>query len=214
MGLKVKPKDELLTALLLATARDLAETGIMSGADHNKKIGTEHQAIPPLSLMPLEDDPMAQLMRARVYTKTFFPQGDRRQPRLNQPENSDNEKIKLAYISGDFHDFPSMHLLRGVFRHHDRKKFHLLAFSYGLRKDEMTDQVAKMVDDFVDISALTDEEAINLINNFDPHIAIDLNGYTEGARTRLFSYRISPVQISFLGYPGSMGAKIHGLYYR
>lgn len=116
------------------------------------------------------------------------------------------EKIKIAYISSDFWNHPVTHLLAGLFEQHDRARFEVIALSLESRDDEWCNRVINGVDQFVDVQNKTDSEIAHLARSMGVNIAIDLNGHTKNARTGVFALRAAPVQISYIGYLGTMGA--------
>ena len=153
----------------------------------------------PLSLINLKDDPHRELLLSRKYFYSNY-QSNKKIELLNQ-----NKKIKIGYISADFRNHPVSLLLARIIELHDKSKFEIYAYSLEREEDEMTIRLKKAFDKFKYIGNLIDYKAINLIRKDNIDIAIDLMGYTENARPNLFAKRISPKQISFLGYPGTTG---------
>jgi len=128
---------------------------------------------------------------------------------LNQPQKP-MEKcrvIKLAYLSGDFRDHPVAHNLLNLFHLHDRSNFHITAYSCG--PDDGSNyrrHIKQDCDHFVDIQHLPDFEAAKLIKKDNIDILVELMGHTRDNRLRLCAFRPAPIQISYLGYPGTTGA--------
>ena len=116
-------------------------------------------------------------------------------------------KIRIGYYSADFYNHATAYLMAGLFEHHNKEKLELIAFSFGPdKKDEMQIRVAQAFDQFIDVTSLSDEAVAQLSRELGIDIAVDLKGLTEGARPGIFSYKAAPVQVSFLGYPGTSGA--------
>lgn len=116
-------------------------------------------------------------------------------------------KIKLGYFSSDFYTHATVMLIRGLLADHDREKFEVHAFS--LRKtpqDEGNQKIRELVDHYHDVQSLSDPAVALMARQLEIDIAIDLKGYTEGCRPQIFAERAAPVQINFLGFPGTMGA--------
>lgn len=116
-------------------------------------------------------------------------------------------KIKLGYFSSDFYTHATVMLIRGLLADHDREKFEVHAFS--LRKtpqDEGNQKIRELVDHYHDVQSLSDTAVALMARQLEIDIAIDLKGYTEGCRPQIFAERAAPVQINFLGFPGTMGA--------
>jgi predicted O-linked N-acetylglucosamine transferase (SPINDLY family) len=117
-------------------------------------------------------------------------------------------RIKVAYLSFDFHEHATAYLIAGLFEHHDRERFEVTALSYGQHDgSRMRARLEHSVEHFVDVSRLSDREVAEWLQRHGIHIAVDLKGLTGGARTGIFARRAAPLQINFLGYPGTMGAE-------
>ena len=100
-----------------------------------------------------------------------------------------------------------MYLMAGLLESHDRERFEVYAFSYGPEKnDAMRQRIVGAVDHFIDIREMSTSEVVQLSRDEGIDIAIHRNGYTTNARTELFQKRLAPVQISYLGYPSTLGA--------
>jgi protein O-GlcNAc transferase len=116
-------------------------------------------------------------------------------------------KIRLGYYSADYHNHATAYLTAGLFEQHDRSRFELIAFSFGLpQHDDMRRRLTAAFDRFVDVRRTSDQEVAQLSRELLIDIAVDLKGFTEDARMGIFSHRAAPVQVSYLGYPGTMGA--------
>jgi predicted O-linked N-acetylglucosamine transferase (SPINDLY family) len=113
----------------------------------------------------------------------------------------------VGYFGSVFHDHAMMFLMGGLFREHDAAKFEIHAYSYGdNRSGEWRDRVKNTIDAFHDMAGLSDAEIVEIVRANPLDIAIDLNAHTQRTRAGLFAYRLAPVQINYLGYPGTMGA--------
>jgi predicted O-linked N-acetylglucosamine transferase (SPINDLY family) len=124
------------------------------------------------------------------------------------PKHSNKDKIRIAYFSPDFQFHPVSFLTSELFEIHDRDKFEVFAFSLkkGLIRDEMNLRLRKGFDRFIDVDNMSDREIAQLVRELDVDIAIDLSGLTQDSRTGIFSYRTAPIQVNWLGYPGTMGS--------
>ncbi len=119
----------------------------------------------------------------------------------------DHDRIRVGYFSADFRVHPVACLIAGMFESHDRSAFEITAFSFGPPdEDEMRTRIALAFDEFVECSDSGDDEIAALAREKEIDIAVDLNGFTAGARTHLFAERVAPVQVNYLGYPGTMGS--------
>ena len=118
-----------------------------------------------------------------------------------------SDKIRIGYFSSDFRVHPVAYLTAGLFERHDRTKFEVTAFAFGPEtSDAMLSRLTKAFDRFIDVRQKSDLEVAALARELGIDIAVDLNGFTAHCRTRIFALRAAPIQINFLGYPGTMGA--------
>jgi predicted O-linked N-acetylglucosamine transferase (SPINDLY family) len=119
-------------------------------------------------------------------------------------------KIRIGYYSEDFHTHPVSILSVGLFEHHDKSQFELIAFSFNFEiQDEIRGRIKNAFDKFIDVSSMSDKNVAALSRKLGVDIAIDLGGYTKGCRTGIFSYRAAPIQLSYIGYLGTMGASYY-----
>ncbi len=116
-------------------------------------------------------------------------------------------KLKIGYVSADFGEHPTAHLMRGLFRCHDRDRFEI--YGYALRGDDGSvyyQQIRDDCDRFVELTGMDNVEAARRIQADGIHLLVDLMTYTNYARPEIFALRPAPVQINWLGFPGSSGA--------
>jgi predicted O-linked N-acetylglucosamine transferase (SPINDLY family) len=115
--------------------------------------------------------------------------------------------LRVGYFSGDFREHPVATLMAGVFEQHDRARFETYAFSFGPDTgDAMRARLTRAFHRFIDVRAETDAAITAMARNLEIDIAVDLAGYTAEARAGIFAQRTAPVQISYLGYPGTLGS--------
>lgn len=118
-----------------------------------------------------------------------------------------HDKIRVAYLSNDFFEHATAYLMAGLFEAHDRTQFEWTALSYNPPADSaMRRRLESGFDHFIDISGMDDIAVARLIREREIDILVDLKGYTAGTRTEILSYRPAPVQMAYLGYPGTTGA--------
>ena len=124
------------------------------------------------------------------------------------PENPQTKsRITLGYLSSDFHNHATAHLMQSLFKLHDRHEFNVLTFSHGQNDD--SSYRAKIIADsdrFVDLQDLDHVQAAQEIYNSGVDILIDLKGHTQHNRLEICALRPAPLQVSYLGFPGSSGA--------
>ncbi|MGK0162980.1 tetratricopeptide repeat protein [Pseudomonas mosselii] len=126
-------------------------------------------------------------------------------PLAKDPVSADGI-LRVGYLSCDFYDHATMHLLIGVLEQHDGARVDFQLFNYGLKvSDEYTRRLDRLEIPHHDLSELSDERAAAVIAAEGLHILVDLKGYTTGARLGICARRPAPVIVSWLGYPGSLG---------
>lgn len=118
-----------------------------------------------------------------------------------------HERLRVGYYSADFWSHATAHLMAGLFECHDRAKFDVTAFSFGPDTgDEMQKRIRAGCERFIDVRDCSDRAIAELSREMQIDIAVDLKGFTEGYRAGIFAHRAAPIQVSFLGYPCTMGA--------
>ena len=117
------------------------------------------------------------------------------------------KKIHLAYYSADFCYHPTSLLIADLLEQHNKMEFELYGFYFGhVKKDEMLDRTSRAFKKFYDVSAKTDQEIAKMSIDLKIDIAVDLMGFTEKNRFGIFVEKCAPIQINYLGYPGSTGS--------
>lgn len=124
-----------------------------------------------------------------------------------QLKPNQSSKIKVGYFSADFRDHPVAQLLVELIETHDRSSFEVFGFSFRPTHDsELGRRIAGAFDRFVDTSRMSDGALKILANEVGLDVAVNLSGHTAGSRNNVFAQRVAPVQINYLGFPGTMGA--------
>lgn len=117
------------------------------------------------------------------------------------------DKIKIGYYSSDFKNHAMSQLLVGLFEMHNRDEFEVVGFSLIQNKsDEIKERIIKSFDKFIDVSTKSEKEIAKISRDLDIDIAVDLMGYTKSNRFEIFIENCAPIQINFLGYPGTLGS--------
>jgi len=159
----------------------------------------------PFQLFSLPGASRALLLAAaRSHAATIAPTERMRQDiaRFGQPS-----RLRLGYLSSDFHGHPIAYLTAELFELHDRDRFEVFLFSYGPDDGSAIRQRLKAgCDHFIDVSAVSDDAAAQRIYDERIQVLVDLMGYTADARPHIAACRPAPIQINWLGFPGSMGA--------
>jgi len=121
-------------------------------------------------------------------------------------DNQAKKKIRIAYYSADFRNHPMSYLLANLYELHDKNKFEVIGISFGPNKDdEMRKRVSSAFDEFYDVRLKTEEEIVKFSRELKIDIAIDLMCFTKYHRFGIFVQRCAPIQVNYLGYPGTSG---------
>jgi len=168
-----------------------------------ERVEEDRNASDPFAFLGLIDSSALQARVARRFVAVKCPD---RQAAIN-PRRSAREKIRLGYFSADFHNHATAYLMAELFESHDREKFEVIAFSFGPDVDDsMRARLRHAFDQFHDVRFRSDEDIARFARNLEIDIAIDLKGFTGDARPQIFAARCAPVQVNYLGFPGTMGA--------
>jgi predicted O-linked N-acetylglucosamine transferase (SPINDLY family) len=141
---------------------------------------------------------------AEIYSTKMFPAGPA-SPAVLRP--APDSRIRIGYLSGEFRQQATSLLLVGVLEHHDSGRFDILAIDNGWDDgSETRRRIEQAVPRRIDIAELNDAQALQAIRESGIDVLVNLNGYFGQGRTRLFAQRAAPLQVNYLGYPGTLGA--------
>jgi len=158
----------------------------------------------PFELLGLTDNPELQLLASKIWVESRPPASDVLGDFIQRVPDG---KIRIGYYSADFHNHATSYLMAELFEAHDDQRFELYGFSYGPdRQDEMRKRVSDGLGQFIDVTQKSDREVAKISRDMGIDIAIDLKGFTKDSRTGVFAERCAPIQVSYLGYPGTTGA--------
>jgi protein O-GlcNAc transferase len=190
--------DLLHMKMLAADWRNLAsELALL-----NQGVREGKRVVNPYVYQGLSSSPADLLASAKIYTQYKYPplSGTARHGRRQG-------KIRLGYVCSDFSAQATMHLAAGLFEHHDRSRFEVTGFDNSLEDGSpMRRRLIGAFEKFLPIQALPDREAAHLIAENEIDILVNLNGYFGIPRMGVFALRPAPVQVNYLGFPGSLGA--------
>jgi len=164
-------------------------------------VAKSKNSLNPIDFMTLEDNPSNHFIRAKNYYKENYITSNEKIVRKKK------NKIRIGYFSSNFHTHPVMILMARVFELHNKNDFEI--YFYHLSKsieDKYTKRIYKCSNNIVDLTSISDAEAVSKIRNDNLDIAIDLNGYTRSNRMAIFSRRVAPIQITYLDNPGTTGS--------
>jgi predicted O-linked N-acetylglucosamine transferase (SPINDLY family) len=158
----------------------------------------------PLPISALLDDPSLQHRAAQIWARTECPPDGALGVIPRRPAGA---KIRIGYFSADFRCHAVGQVSAHFLENHDRSRFEITAFAFGPEaSDPVRKRLERAFDRFIDVRRCSDLEVAALARELGIDIAIDLGGFTEYCRTKIFALRAAPIQINFLGYPGTMGA--------
>ncbi|KAB2911501.1 MAG: tetratricopeptide repeat protein [Hyphomicrobiaceae bacterium] len=204
-GLAVEPSNMVMGALLLHVRRQGADWHDLDKLSRKVIRAVPDGTVSPFSALYMVDDPALQQTCAGRYsskvaaTHVVAPLPRRAPVRRN--------KIRVGYLSPDFNQHAVSRLTAGLFEQHDRSRFEILAFSYG-RDDQSSlgRRVAKAFDRFLDVSDQPPMKLAESIHAHEVDIVVDLAGFTLRSRSAALARRPAPIQVNYLGYPGTMGS--------
>jgi predicted O-linked N-acetylglucosamine transferase (SPINDLY family) len=190
----------LFTKLQLCDWRDLES----QFAALTEAIGLNRKCAVPFPVVALQDSLPLQRRAAEIWAGARH--GGAPAPRTLE-RRARRKRIRLGYYSADFHSHATAYLMADLFERHDRSRFELVAFSFGPdRPDDMRRRLSAAFDRFLDVRTRSDAEVARLSRELEIDIALDLKGFTQQERHGIFACRAAPLQVNYLGYPGTMGA--------
>ena len=167
-------------------------------------LGITGQSVSPLSILSFEDMPERHRLRSENYAKERF---KRKASAFPVKPSHLPECLRIGYFSADFKKHPVSYLMSKVIRCHNRSQFKVFGYSITPPEiDTMTELLTGSFDVFRNIHNLSDTDIHKVVRDDKIDIAIDLTGYTKNNRAVIFLNRAAPIQINYLGYPGTMGA--------
>ena len=167
-------------------------------------LGVVEKCVHPFALLSIEDAPERHRKRSEMYCREAyscqalaFPKKPSRKPK----------RIRLGYFSADFKEHPVAYLIAKVLEKHDRDQFEVFGYSlHGNKKSELRQRIINSFDCFSDVQQMSEREVALKARHDRIDIAIDLTGHMQNAHSLIFANRAAPIQINYLGFPGSMGA--------
>ena len=206
-ALSLKPASDWVSGQLLYTKMKICDWSNLAHAidDLSKKVMANEKAVPPFALLVMNDHALLHKKSAEIFIQSEYPINSTLGP---IPAYTKKEKIRVAYFSADFRNHAVAFLTAELFELHDRDKFEVFAFSLQKApiRDEMNLRLRRGFDRYIDVDNMSDPEISLLARELEVDIAIDLTGLTQYSRPGIFSYRAAPIQVNWLGYPGTIGA--------
>ena len=204
-ALVLQPDLEFLSGVYLHAKMKLCDWTDLSASlvCYEADIEEGKKVTPPFPALSLIDKPELHLLASKVYAESNYPKSQTFKKINKRPMGG---KIRLGYYSADFYNHATSYLMAELFEAHDTNRFELYGFSFGANhKDELHQRVSSAFDVFYDVAAKSDGDVAELSRQLGIDIAVDLKGITQGSRSRIFAEGCAPVQVNYLGYPGTMG---------
>jgi len=205
-AIAIKPDIDYLLGTLLHTKMKLCDwRGFeASTSELFRKIENKERATTSSAALALTTSPALQQEAARIY-------GDHKYPADFSlgiiPKRPKSARLRIGYFSADFHHHATSYLMAELLEQHDKERFELIAFSFGpAQEDAMRQRIAAAFSQFIDVRSRSDREIAMLARQLEIDMAVDLKGYTQDHRAGIFSFRAAPVQVGYLGYPGTMAS--------
>lgn len=170
-------------------------------------------------VLAMFDDPELHRLAARAYMVEEFGEASLGRVAIAEPAESSHEKqydgsaaasrIRVGYFSSDFYDHATAYLMAELFESHDRERVEVFALTWGGEHEgsPMRQRLKSAMDHWVSLDGMSDAEGAALARSLKLDIAVDLKGFTQGARTDLFLEGCAPIQVSYLGYPGTLATQ-------
>jgi predicted O-linked N-acetylglucosamine transferase (SPINDLY family) len=179
--------------------RDLAATA--ARLDDGVRAGKP--VVEPFAYLPVSSSPADLAACAEIFVRDHYPGA----PSVQRPARGTRTRLRIGYLSGEFQEQATAHLTAGLYECHDRDRFEVIAFDNGPDDGSaMRQRLMAAFDGHIDITSLSDHAAATRIAAEGIDILVGLNGLFGRHRTSVFAMRPAPVQVSYLGFPGTMGA--------
>ena len=195
--------DDFRAPLLLSKLRICAWTNLAAEtAQLLAMVRAEKPLSLPYAIVAIPSSPAEQLQCARRYV-----QEQPAYPPLWQGEAYAHDRLRVAYLSADFNEHPTAYLTAGLFEQHDKFRFEITALSFGHNDNSPARRrLEAAFEHFIDVRDNSDQEIAALMRRSEVDIAVDLMGFTKDHRLAVLARRAAPIQVNYLGYPGTTGA--------
>lgn len=195
-------KGELLHAHMYAADWrdfDRLKADVVEGVRSGKRV------VQPFNFEAIADNPADAQACSRLWAQDKYP--DVGVPPQDRQARKARAKIRIGYVSGEFRQQATAMLMAGVYEHHDRDTFELIALDSGVSdQSPMRARLEKAFDRWIDIRLMSDQAAAQAVRDAGIDILVNLNGFFGDARMGVFAQRPAPLQVNYLGFPATLGA--------
>jgi len=161
---------------------------------------------PPFKYLTISDDPALHLRVARSFSRVLGLLGQVADLRRVQTPRVVESKLRIGYFSGNFYLHPTLQLMSGVLRQHDRDRFDVFYLSCSPHDNsELQSSLMSDAEHFIDLNGVDDVTAARRIHDLGIDVLIDLSGHSRNARQAICAPRPAPVQLTYLAYPATTG---------
>jgi predicted O-linked N-acetylglucosamine transferase (SPINDLY family) len=204
-ALRIEPGSAALIAVRRHIKMQICDWNDLDSDAEKIKVGVESGAAAPnpFYVLTLCDEPDLQRVAAESWVRQECPRNDSLRV---APPSLRNDRIHIGYFSADYHEHATAYLIAQLFELHDRSRFRVSAFSFGPSSDTPLRKRLAAACEFIDVRDRSDADVARLARDMGVDIAVDLKGYTQDNRAGVFARRAAPIQVNYLGYPGTMGA--------
>lgn len=206
-AIELQPDLPFLQGVLLYAKHQVCDwDGLEANLDRlNAALTKREKVTPGFQYLALCDAPALQKTVEEIWANEKYPHNNT----LGLiPCTEKSARIKVGYYSADFHNHATAYLMAEFFELHDRARFEVIGFTFGPDKnDAMRQRLVQAFEKFYDVRGKTSVEIAQLSRELGIDIAVDLKGYTTDSRPDIFAARCAPIQVNYLGYPGTMGVE-------
>jgi predicted O-linked N-acetylglucosamine transferase (SPINDLY family) len=211
-ALRLQPDNAAARGCLLfelQRACDWSRFDELAGLQRRSVASRSEDDVVPFHLLSIPSTPQEQLQCARNYAAHRARAVARDRARLSfRFERRPKPRLRIGYLSADFREHPAAYWIAELIELHDRSRFEICGYSYGPDdRSTMRARLQRAFDRFVDLSPLPHADAAAAIHADGVDILLDMGGYTTYSRPEILALRPAPVQVNYLGYPGTMGAE-------
>lgn len=203
---KIKPQENFLLGILLHHKMLICEWAGLDELYNEIHLGllVGNKVAEPFGLMAFSESERDLQLCAEIFAADFYP---RQTLHAEKIQKEHQLKIRIGYLCGEFREQATSILMTGLYENHNRAKFEIIAFDNGVADNsEIRARIEDAFDQIIDIRNIPDLEVAQLIKQMDIDILVNLNGYFGKGRQGIFAYKPSPIQVNFLGFPGTLGA--------
>ena len=205
-AIQIRPNYEYLQGMQLHTQQLICDWEVWGRRRWHLEacIDRNQRAAGPFITLSISGSAALQKKAAEIWVRDKFTS---RLAPPTYPYRQRGDKIRVGYFSANYNHHAVSSLIAELFERHDRSRFETLGFSFGPDvRDQTTDRISMAMDKFVDVRSLSDWDVVKLSRELQVDIAVDLMGFTKDNRAAIFAGRAAPIQVNYLGYPGTMGA--------